>query len=175
MPMTLLEHQIGSLTRYSIQKNQRPNFWSARHRVCGGWERRLPVVRSLTEMGSDFSRSAHAAHYNGNRRRRDSARQNHSCCAISFSLYRFITGRLASGLEIARKEKKEEKIFRSALKRTFSCFLLKGQMEHVELLVPSVVLKNRAVNLTAVLRPSTVGTVTYYWWFGNKSEVNSAI
>lgn len=27
------------------------------------------------EMGSDFSQSAHAAHYNGNRRRRDSARQ----------------------------------------------------------------------------------------------------
>lgn len=48
-------------------------------------------------------------------------------------------------------------------------------MEQVELLAPSVVLKNRPVNLTAVLRPSTVGTVTYYWWFGNKSEVNSAI
>lgn len=48
-------------------------------------------------------------------------------------------------------------------------------MEQVELLAPSVVFKNRAVNLTSVLRPSTVGTVTYYWWFSNKTEVNSAI
>lgn len=58
---------------------------------------------------------------------------------------------------------------------TFWCFVLKGKMEQVQLMAPSVVLKNRPVNLTAVLRPGAVGTVTYYWWFGNKTEVNSAI
>ncbi|XP_041645549.1 VPS10 domain-containing receptor SorCS1-like [Cheilinus undulatus] len=44
------------------------------------------------------------------------------------------------------------------------------QLEQVQLLAPSVVIKNKAVNLTTVLRPSNVGTVTYYWWFGNKTE-----
>ncbi|XP_067374517.1 VPS10 domain-containing receptor SorCS1-like isoform X2 [Channa argus] len=44
------------------------------------------------------------------------------------------------------------------------------QLEQVQLLAPSVVVKNKAVNLTTVLRPSNVGTVTYYWWFGNKTE-----
>lgn len=53
-----------------------------------------------------------------------------------------------------------------------SCFLFKGQLEHVQLSAPSVVVKNKAVNLTTVLRPSNVGTVTYYWWFNNKTEVS---
>lgn len=56
--------------------------------------------------------------------------------------------------------------------RFYLCLVLKGQMEQVQLLAPSVVLKNRPVNLTAVLRPSAVGTVTYYWWLANKTEVN---
>ncbi|KAF3708142.1 VPS10 domain-containing receptor SorCS1 [Channa argus] len=47
------------------------------------------------------------------------------------------------------------------------------QLEQVQLLAPSVVVKNKAVNLTTVLRPSNVGTVTYYWWFGNKTEEGS--
>ncbi len=53
----------------------------------------------------------------------------------------------------------------------FLCFLSKGQLEQVQLSAPSVVVKNKAVNLTTVLRPSNVGTVTYYWWFDNKTEV----
>eukprot|EP00064_Thunnus_orientalis_P007609 superscaffoldBa00000855_g7631 len=44
------------------------------------------------------------------------------------------------------------------------------QLEQVQLSAPSVVIKNKAVNLTTVLRPSNVGTVTYYWWFDNKTE-----
>ncbi|XP_069548903.1 VPS10 domain-containing receptor SorCS1-like [Brachyistius frenatus] len=44
------------------------------------------------------------------------------------------------------------------------------QLEQVQLLAPSVVIKNKAVNLTTVLRPSNVGTVIYYWWFDNKTE-----
>ncbi|XP_070833185.1 VPS10 domain-containing receptor SorCS1-like [Chaetodon trifascialis] len=44
------------------------------------------------------------------------------------------------------------------------------QLEQVQLSSPSVVVKNKAVNLTTVLRPSNVGTVTYYWWFDNKTE-----
>ncbi|XP_045927245.1 VPS10 domain-containing receptor SorCS1-like isoform X1 [Micropterus dolomieu] len=44
------------------------------------------------------------------------------------------------------------------------------QLEQVQLLAPSVVVKNKAVNLTTVLQPSNVGTVTYYWWFDNKTE-----
>lgn len=45
----------------------------------------------------------------------------------------------------------------------------------VQLLAPSVVLQDKAVNFTTVLRPSSVGTVTYYWWFDNKTEVSLAI
>ncbi|KAM3606185.1 uncharacterized protein V6R79_012115 [Siganus canaliculatus] len=44
------------------------------------------------------------------------------------------------------------------------------QLEQVQLSAPSVVVKNKAVNLTTVLRPSNVGTVTYFWWFENKTE-----
>ncbi|KAM7408582.1 hypothetical protein PAMA_002345 [Pampus argenteus] len=44
------------------------------------------------------------------------------------------------------------------------------QLEQVHLSAPSVVIKNKAVNLTTVLRPSNVGTVIYYWWFDNKTE-----
>ncbi|XP_074502201.1 VPS10 domain-containing receptor SorCS1-like [Sebastes fasciatus] len=44
------------------------------------------------------------------------------------------------------------------------------QLEHVQLLAPSVAVKNKAVNLTTVLRPSNVGTVSYFWWFDNKTE-----
>lgn len=53
-----------------------------------------------------------------------------------------------------------------------ACFLFKGQLEQVQLSAPSVVVKNKALNLTTVLRPSNVGTVTYYWWFDNKTEVS---
>uniref|UniRef100_A0A3B5ANI5 VPS10 domain-containing receptor SorCS1-like n=1 Tax=Stegastes partitus TaxID=144197 RepID=A0A3B5ANI5_9TELE len=44
------------------------------------------------------------------------------------------------------------------------------QLEQVQLSAPSVVVKNKAVNLTTALRPSNVGTVTYFWWFDNKTE-----
>ncbi|KAM9848025.1 VPS10 domain-containing receptor SorCS1-like [Aulostomus maculatus] len=44
------------------------------------------------------------------------------------------------------------------------------QLEQVQLSAPSVAVKNKAVNLTTVLRPSNVGTVTYYWWFDNRTE-----
>lgn len=36
---------------------------------------------------------------------------------------------------------------------------------------PAVAVKNKAVNFTTALRPVNVGTVTYYWWFDNKTEV----
>ncbi|KAM3863124.1 VPS10 domain-containing receptor SorCS1-like [Diretmus argenteus] len=44
------------------------------------------------------------------------------------------------------------------------------QLEEVQLVAPSVAVRNKAVNLTTALRPSNVGTVTYYWWFDNKTE-----
>ncbi|XP_068614143.1 VPS10 domain-containing receptor SorCS1-like [Brachionichthys hirsutus] len=44
------------------------------------------------------------------------------------------------------------------------------QLERIHLLTPSVVIKDKAVNLTTVLHPDDVGTVTYYWWFDNKTE-----
>ncbi|KAL6101983.1 sorcs1 [Pungitius sinensis] len=44
------------------------------------------------------------------------------------------------------------------------------RLEQVQLSAPSVVVKNRAVNLTTALRPGNVGTVSYYWWFDNKTE-----
>jgi len=51
------------------------------------------------------------------------------------------------------------------------CFLSKGQLEQVQLSAPLVVVKDKAVNFTTALRPSDVGTVTYFWWFDNKTEV----
>ncbi|XP_061645237.1 VPS10 domain-containing receptor SorCS1-like isoform X2 [Phyllopteryx taeniolatus] len=44
------------------------------------------------------------------------------------------------------------------------------QLEQVQLSAPSVALRNKVVNFTTTLRPVTVGTVTYYWWFDNKTE-----
>ncbi|MEQ2295512.1 hypothetical protein AMECASPLE_015237 [Ameca splendens] len=44
------------------------------------------------------------------------------------------------------------------------------QLEHIHLSAPFVVVRNKEVNLTAVLHPSQVGTVTYIWWIGNNSE-----
>ncbi|XP_055781662.1 VPS10 domain-containing receptor SorCS1-like isoform X1 [Salvelinus fontinalis] len=43
-------------------------------------------------------------------------------------------------------------------------------LEQVRLSAPSVVVRNEAVNLSTVLKPSYVGTVTYYWWFNNHTE-----
>ncbi|XP_056109516.1 VPS10 domain-containing receptor SorCS1 isoform X3 [Rhinichthys klamathensis goyatoka] len=45
-----------------------------------------------------------------------------------------------------------------------------GHLESVHLSAPFVAVKNKEVNLTVVLWPSQVGTVTYIWWFGNNSE-----
>ncbi|MEQ2178571.1 hypothetical protein GOODEAATRI_015455, partial [Goodea atripinnis] len=45
-----------------------------------------------------------------------------------------------------------------------------GQLEHIHLSAPFVAVRNKEVNLTAVLHPSQVGTVTYIWWIGNNSE-----
>lgn len=46
-----------------------------------------------------------------------------------------------------------------------------GQLEYIHLSAPFVVVRNKEVNLTAVLLPSQVGTVTYIWWIGNNTEV----
>lgn len=43
-------------------------------------------------------------------------------------------------------------------------------LEHVHLALPFVTTKNKAVNASAVLWPSHVGTITYVWWLGNNSE-----
>ncbi|XP_023654514.1 VPS10 domain-containing receptor SorCS1 [Paramormyrops kingsleyae] len=44
------------------------------------------------------------------------------------------------------------------------------QLEHIYLSAPFVAVTNKEVNLTAVLWPSQVGSVTYIWWFGNNTE-----
>uniref|UniRef100_A0A8C6TN56 Sortilin related VPS10 domain containing receptor 3 n=1 Tax=Neogobius melanostomus TaxID=47308 RepID=A0A8C6TN56_9GOBI len=43
-------------------------------------------------------------------------------------------------------------------------------VEHVQLLAPFVVIKNKEVNISAVVLPSHSRTVTYFWWLGNNSE-----
>ncbi|XP_069467857.1 VPS10 domain-containing receptor SorCS1-like isoform X3 [Ambystoma mexicanum] len=43
-------------------------------------------------------------------------------------------------------------------------------LEHVHLALPFVTTRNKAVNASAVLWPSHVGTLTYIWWLGNNSE-----
>ncbi|XP_077585698.1 VPS10 domain-containing receptor SorCS1-like isoform X2 [Stigmatopora nigra] len=44
------------------------------------------------------------------------------------------------------------------------------QLEQVQLSAPSVAIRNKVVNFTTTLRPVNVGTVTYFWWFDNKTE-----
>lgn len=46
-----------------------------------------------------------------------------------------------------------------------------GPVEHVQLLTPFVVIRNKEVNITAVALPSHPRTVTYFWWLGNNTEV----
>uniref|UniRef100_A0A671UYN3 Sortilin related VPS10 domain containing receptor 3 n=1 Tax=Sparus aurata TaxID=8175 RepID=A0A671UYN3_SPAAU len=43
-------------------------------------------------------------------------------------------------------------------------------VEHVQLLTPFVVIRNKEVNITAVVLPSHSRTVTYFWWLGNNTE-----
>ncbi|TNN77827.1 VPS10 domain-containing receptor SorCS3 [Liparis tanakae] len=43
-------------------------------------------------------------------------------------------------------------------------------LEFIHLSAPFVAVRNKEVNLTAVLWPSQVGTVTYVWWIGNNTE-----
>ncbi|XP_029594529.1 VPS10 domain-containing receptor SorCS3 [Salmo trutta] len=43
-------------------------------------------------------------------------------------------------------------------------------VEHVQLLAPFVAIKNKEVNLTAVVWPIHSRTVTYFWWLGNSTE-----
>ncbi|RXM29356.1 VPS10 domain-containing receptor SorCS1 [Acipenser ruthenus] len=43
-------------------------------------------------------------------------------------------------------------------------------LDRVHLSAPFVAVKNKEINLTAVLWPNQVGTVTYIWWFGNNTE-----
>ncbi|XP_068178070.1 VPS10 domain-containing receptor SorCS1-like isoform X2 [Antennarius striatus] len=44
------------------------------------------------------------------------------------------------------------------------------QLEYIHLSAPFVAMRNKEINLTAVLWPSQVGTVTYIWWIGNNTE-----
>ncbi|KAI6066434.1 VPS10 domain-containing receptor SorCS3 [Aix galericulata] len=43
-------------------------------------------------------------------------------------------------------------------------------VEHVHLSVPFVAIRNKDVNITAVVWPSQAGTLTYFWWFGNNTK-----
>uniref|UniRef100_A0A7M4F0H0 Sortilin related VPS10 domain containing receptor 3 n=1 Tax=Crocodylus porosus TaxID=8502 RepID=A0A7M4F0H0_CROPO len=43
-------------------------------------------------------------------------------------------------------------------------------LEHVHLSVPFVAIRNKEVNITAVVWPSQSGTLTYFWWFGNSTK-----
>lgn len=52
----------------------------------------------------------------------------------------------------------------------FSTFL--GPVENIQLLAPFVVIRNKEVNITAVVLPSHPRTVTYFWWLGNNTEVS---
>ncbi|XP_041839240.1 VPS10 domain-containing receptor SorCS1 isoform X3 [Melanotaenia boesemani] len=49
------------------------------------------------------------------------------------------------------------------------------QLEYIHLSAPFVAVRNKEVNLTAVLWPSQVGTVTYIWWIGNNTEQQPVI
>ncbi|XP_042166589.1 VPS10 domain-containing receptor SorCS1-like [Oncorhynchus tshawytscha] len=51
-----------------------------------------------------------------------------------------------------------------------SSVFVSGPVEHVQLLAAFVAIKNKAVNLTAVVWPIHSRTLTYFWWLGNSSE-----
>ena len=53
--------------------------------------------------------------------------------------------------------------------------LWSGPVEHVQLLAPFVVIKNKEVNLTAVVWPSHSRTITFFWWLGNNTEVCTVV
>ncbi|XP_061763847.1 VPS10 domain-containing receptor SorCS3 [Nerophis ophidion] len=43
-------------------------------------------------------------------------------------------------------------------------------VENVQLLAPFVVVRNKEVNISAVILPTHPRTVTYFWWIGNNTE-----
>nr|XP_061792495.1 VPS10 domain-containing receptor SorCS3-like [Nerophis lumbriciformis] len=43
-------------------------------------------------------------------------------------------------------------------------------VEHVHLLAPFVVIRNKEVNISALVLPTHPRTVTYFWWLGNTTE-----
>uniref|UniRef100_A0A4W2C1J6 Sortilin related VPS10 domain containing receptor 3 n=1 Tax=Bos indicus x Bos taurus TaxID=30522 RepID=A0A4W2C1J6_BOBOX len=43
-------------------------------------------------------------------------------------------------------------------------------VEHVHLRVPFVAIRKKEVNISAVVWPSQLGTLTYFWWFGNSTK-----
>ncbi|CAG5895403.1 unnamed protein product [Menidia menidia] len=43
-------------------------------------------------------------------------------------------------------------------------------VEQVQLLAPFVVIRNKEVNLSALVLPSQPRTLTYFWWLGNSTE-----
>uniref|UniRef100_A0A8C9FY82 VPS10 domain-containing protein n=1 Tax=Pavo cristatus TaxID=9049 RepID=A0A8C9FY82_PAVCR len=56
------------------------------------------------------------------------------------------------------------------LSGTINFIHLKCPVEHVHLSVPFVAIRNKDVNITAVVWPSQAGTLTYFWWFGNSTK-----
>ncbi|XP_034519511.1 VPS10 domain-containing receptor SorCS3 [Ailuropoda melanoleuca] len=49
-------------------------------------------------------------------------------------------------------------------------YLFGCPVEHVHLRVPFVAIRNKEVNISAVVWPSQLGTLTYFWWFGNSTK-----
>ncbi|XP_053307005.1 VPS10 domain-containing receptor SorCS3 [Spea bombifrons] len=43
-------------------------------------------------------------------------------------------------------------------------------VEHVHLRIPFVAIKNKELNVSAVVWPSRPGTLTYFWWVGNNTK-----
>nr|XP_033797596.1 VPS10 domain-containing receptor SorCS3 isoform X2 [Geotrypetes seraphini] len=43
-------------------------------------------------------------------------------------------------------------------------------VEHIHLSIPFVAIKNKEINITAVVWPNQSGTLTYFWWFGNSTK-----
>lgn len=54
-----------------------------------------------------------------------------------------------------------------------TCAFASGPVEHVYLSAPVVAVKGKEANLTVVVWPSHVRTLTFFWWFDNSSEVGT--
>lgn len=100
------------------------------------------------------------------------------CCSLTAEILFYFQARLSLTADIGLLiYLKERSLLFTAVQGGFNSkpFIMNslptGPVEHVHLSVPFVAIRNKDVNITAVVWPSQAGTLTYFWWFGNSTKV----